>query len=340
VSFRTSSTSADQLAQPRQGDDIWTRTANGKGYHLKTISDFERDFISLVAAGANAQIVRGTYVPAARAGRCLCVADLGCGLGFTTEACLLGTPSSVQVSAVDLSGEHLEELWWRVQGAHPELLARLRTASGSATDPARFEAGSLAGVMACRWLHFLEGPALREFFHTAACWLRPPSAPGADDGGYLVATVETPYLKTMWDNGFAAVFERRLRRSPGLRPEWVRHTTTSRTGAVPPPPVLPSTGRGDGAQGKGSARDGEPAAPPQADRAVEWPGYVDIPPEYPDAGALPPRMHFLEPAVLQREAEAAGLRVLRCDFIPRPYYPKHLVWDGRESAGLLAQRLR
>jgi len=69
----------------------------------------------------------------------------------------------------------------------------------------------------------------------------------------------------------------------------------------------------------------------------EWPGLVrnvqEIDPYR--GAALPSFFHFLNPSILRREAERAGLQVLESDFFGRPEFPADIQMDGRESAFLI-----
>lgn len=136
------------------------------------------------------------------------IADLGCGVGFSTQMMLERTRElPVAVTAVDLDAKHLDALRHRLSEADT---ARLTCIAADAFDYP-FPPGSLNGVLACRWLHFLNGEQLREFFRRCFSWLAP--------GGYVAITCETPYLKTMKDT-FAGEYARRKAAGdewPGIR---------------------------------------------------------------------------------------------------------------------------
>lgn len=116
------------------------------------------------------------------------MADVGCGLGYTTQAILAATrnvPRGVAVTAVDLQPTHLSALQERVQECD---LPRLTCLAGNVTEVA-FAPGSLDGVLACRVLHFLSGEALRAFFSKCCSWLK--------QGAPFCMTCETPYIGPM-----------------------------------------------------------------------------------------------------------------------------------------------
>ena len=70
----------------------------------------------------------------------------------------------------------------------------------------------------------------------------------------------------------------------------------------------------------------------------EWPGFMDDIYQYvPQRAAdLPPIFHALDPVILCREANNAGLIVEEARFFARPEYPTDLQGDGRESVGFIA----
>ena len=97
---------------------------------------------------------------------------------FTTKQ-ILNTGATVYAN--DLSEDQLKEL----QNALPEdQRQRCILKPGSVLD-LDFPAGSLSGVLACRFFHYLTGPQLRELFQKCFTWLEP--------GGKFFMTCGSPY---------------------------------------------------------------------------------------------------------------------------------------------------
>lgn len=73
----------------------------------------------------------------------------------------------------------------------------------------------------------------------------------------------------------------------------------------------------------------------------KYPGFVaDVMDVAPERGkTLPKTIHFLDVNVFTRLAESVGLKVIECHTIARPDFPKDLQWDGRESVGLIAEKI-
>jgi SAM-dependent methyltransferase len=291
-------------------DCAWVPTENHFGYHIDTLSVAELSFIKTMIDTAKGQsspqantsgglLARSTVETEGKAPR-LRIADLGCGLGFTTE-CMLRkfrkgvafdgrldatsaeritpsvkdestSPSGVEIDviAADLDGKHLAALMSRL----PEVdKARLSTIEGDCTA-LPFPSGHLNGILACRWVHFLDGPQLRAFFRTASEWLVP--------GGVICITTESPRLGTTKAE-FLPMYEKK--KSEG----------------------------------------------------VEWPG-IRMLPTNGQYNNCPAFLHLLDPDIMIREAKLAGWEIIACDYIPRPYYPPALVFDNKESSYLLARK--
>jgi SAM-dependent methyltransferase len=288
----------------------WIQTENAFGYHIDALAFPELSFIQHMIDMAKhnqrangdrnvATSPAGGVVPAETASR-LRVADLGCGQGYTTESMLrkfrtgaafegvLGkdtvefsselrkedsiSPSGVEIDviAADLDEKHLKALEARLSDVDKR---RLTTMAGDCTA-LPFPSGHLNGILACRWVHFLDGPQLRAFFRTATEWLAP--------GGILCLTAESPRLGTTKDT---------------FLPEYEHKKA-----------------------------EGE-----------EWPGIRVLPSDY-LFKKLPPFLHLLDPSILTREATIAGLEIIDCDYLARPYYPPGLVFDNKESTFLLARK--
>jgi SAM-dependent methyltransferase len=74
-----------------------------------------------------------------------------------------------------------------------------------------------------------------------------------------------------------------------------------------------------------------------------WPGYIPDTSDYETAGysrRLPPKMHFLDVAVLTRVLTENGFSIIRCTTLNRAdTFPEHLLYNGQESVGAVAQKV-
>jgi SAM-dependent methyltransferase len=95
------------------------------------------------------------------------VLEIGCAFGFTTKILL---QDGFQVIANDLEPKHLNELELSIES--DEMKSRLTLKPGDQSE-LDFDENSLAGVLSCNVIHFLEGQQIRDLFHRAFKWLAP-----------------------------------------------------------------------------------------------------------------------------------------------------------------------
>ena len=106
------------------------------------------------------------------------VLDLAVSFGFSTNTLLA---EGFSVIANDLAEEHLNYL---LKSVRKEDHSHLILKPGNALT-LEFEEGSLGGIVALRFMHFLSGKEVRELFNKYYSWLAPQ--------GVLVITCVTPY---------------------------------------------------------------------------------------------------------------------------------------------------
>ncbi|OQV15596.1 hypothetical protein BV898_10188 [Hypsibius exemplaris] len=147
-------------SNPKNSNPHFKATLNAHGHMLDVLDEYGEAFVAFA---------RNTTKP---------VADLGVAFGFTTKEIL---KTGATVYANDLSEDMLKEL---NNSLTEEERLRCILKPGSALE-LNFEPGSLSGVLALRWFHFLTGPQIREVIHKFFTWLEP--------GGKVVITCSTPY---------------------------------------------------------------------------------------------------------------------------------------------------
>jgi len=106
------------------------------------------------------------------------VLDLAVSFGFSTKTLLA---DGFTVIANDLAEEHLDYLW---NSVCKEDQSHLILKPGNALK-LKLQDGSLGGIVALRFMHFLNGKEVRELFNKYYNWLAPH--------GVLVITCVTPY---------------------------------------------------------------------------------------------------------------------------------------------------
>lgn len=136
-------------------------TENKKGFMIQTVDQYCEDFIQQAGCAKKP------------------VADFGVAYGYTTKLLL---SQGISVIANDLSENHLDALWASVTADERR---RLRLVPGNVLD-LEFPVGSLDGILACRWIHFLTGDQLRSVLKKFASWLSP--------SGRLCITAESVHL--------------------------------------------------------------------------------------------------------------------------------------------------
>jgi SAM-dependent methyltransferase len=108
------------------------------------------------------------------------VLDLGVAFGFSSK--ILLKAGYQRVIANDLDERHLQILR---ESLSDDERSRLELKAGNALD-LEFEANSMGGIIALRWLHYLSGSDVRKILEKFFKWLSP--------GGILVVTVGTPLV--------------------------------------------------------------------------------------------------------------------------------------------------
>lgn len=144
--------------------DGFIKTLNRMGYMTTGLDRFSAAFVE--------------FAPKAP-GPCL---DAGAAYGVATLAAL---SSGARVIANDLDPRHLEILGARVPA---ESRGRLTLAPGAFPDALALAPGSLGAALACRLLHFFDGPALERAAAKLHEWLAP--------GGKAFVVCETPFIGT------------------------------------------------------------------------------------------------------------------------------------------------
>lgn len=123
--------------------------------------------------------------------------EIGAAYGVATLAAL---KKSCRVIANDMGKRHLQILWKRTPA---RFRSRLTLLPGRIPDGISLPANSIGAVLACRVLHFLDGPNLELAVRKIYKWLAPQS--------YFVMVAETPYLKNWLP--FLPVYEKRCKRN-------------------------------------------------------------------------------------------------------------------------------
>ncbi|OQV13115.1 hypothetical protein BV898_12655 [Hypsibius exemplaris] len=138
-------------------------TENKKGFMIEYLDSYCEEFIDIIKTSPKP----------------VKVADFGVAFGYTTKLLL---KAGADVIANDLSENHLDALWTSVTAQDR---THLRLLPGNVLD-LELPAGSLHGILACRWIHFLTGEELRTVLAKFFKWLVP--------GGRLCLTAESVYL--------------------------------------------------------------------------------------------------------------------------------------------------
>jgi len=150
----------DPSDDPKNHSPHFKATLNSHGHQLNILDEYGKAFVKLA---------RTSTKP---------VADLGVAFGFTTKEIL---KTGATVFANDLSEEQLKELQ---NSLTDEERQRCILRPGSALE-LEFLAGSLGGILALRWFHYLTGPEIRTLLEKFHAWLEP--------GGRVFITCGTPY---------------------------------------------------------------------------------------------------------------------------------------------------
>ena len=141
--------------------------------------------------------------------------EIGAAYGVATQVAL---KKGCYVIANDLDKRHLKILWQRTPA---RLKTHLKLLPGSFPNKIRMAPNSVGAVLACRVLHFLDGPTLEKGLKKIFGWLAP--------GGCFVMVAETPYLRN-WLS-FLPVYEKRCKKGskwPGLiKQPWKYNKTTT-----------------------------------------------------------------------------------------------------------------
>jgi len=149
------------MPEPENG---FIKTLNRMGYMTTGLDRFSKAFVE--------------FAPRAP-GPCL---DVGAAYGVATLAALA---AGARVIANDLDARHLEILSERVPH---EARERLTLAPGQFPDELDLAPRNLGAVLACRILHFFDGPALERAAAKLFDWTAP--------GGKVFIVGETPFIGT------------------------------------------------------------------------------------------------------------------------------------------------
>lgn len=146
--------------------------------------------------------------------------EIGAAYGVATITAL---KKGCQVIANDLDRRHLKILWNRTP---KRLRSSLTLLPGHLPNDLSLPPNSVGSVLACRVLHFLDGPNLQRAVRRIFRWLKP--------GGSFVVVAETPYLKN-W-GPFLPIYQKRCARGhlwPGFIKEAPRYCTNRRVRDIP-----------------------------------------------------------------------------------------------------------
>lgn len=229
------------------------KTLNKTGFMTTRLDPFSREFVQFAKKAPGPSL------------------EIGAAYGIATIPVLKkGCP----VVANDLSARHLKILKSRVP---KKLLKNLTLLPGRFPGKINLTKNSVGSILACRIMHFLDGPTIRRGLKKMHAWLKP--------GGKIFIIAGTAYVGTL--KGFIPIYEKKLK--------------------------------------AGST----------------WPGYVrDFHKQAPDLkNQAPGFLHALDVHVLSRELKRAGFTVEKAAIFSRPYYPKRIRLDGRESVGIIGKKI-
>lgn len=231
----------------------FVKTLNKTGFMTTRLDPFSRKFVEFAGKAPGPSL------------------EIGSAYGVATLPIL---KKGLPIIANDLSAHHLRILKNRVPKKFQKNLTLL---PGRFPDNIKLPKNSIGSILACRILHFLEGPILRRGLKKMFSWLKL--------GGKIFIIGETAYLGTLLK--FIPVYEKRRR------------------------------------------------------QGLIWPGHAknvffDLPPLF--TKNLPPFFHAFDIPMLERELKRAGFDVEKAHTFSRPYYPKIVRLDGRESVGIIGKK--
>ncbi|MEW6057466.1 MAG: class I SAM-dependent methyltransferase [Bdellovibrionota bacterium] len=171
-------------------------TLNQMGYMTSSLDPFSKAFVEYCKSNPSPKSAL----------------EIGAAYGIATlEALKTGRA----VVANDLDPNHLEIL--KAQAAELGLSEKLTLAPGAFPGELNFARESLSAVLACRILHFLEGPVIEEGLRRAFDWI--------EKGGKIFIVCETPYTQRF--QSFIPIYEANKKARdpwPGLVPNSFQYT--------------------------------------------------------------------------------------------------------------------
>ena len=184
-----------------EGNSGWIPTLNCMGWTSNVLDPYSQAFVDFAP-----------HAPGP-------VLDIGAAYGVATVPALR---NGAVVIANDTDKRHLELLVKHCPGRYRD---RLKLVVGAVPDRVEFEDESLGAILACRVLHFLDGPTAEHTAKQMFQWLA--------TGGKVFVVAATPYLRDL--TGFALEYERRKQRGfawPGLI-EDITEYPFARAGGIP-----------------------------------------------------------------------------------------------------------
>lgn len=236
---------------PRSKEGL-VKTLNKTGFMTTRLDPFSRKFVEFAKNSPGPSL------------------EIGSAYGIATLPIL---KKGLPVIANDLSAHHLKILKKRVPKKFQKNLTLL---AGRFPDNLKLAKNSVGSILACRIVHFLDGPTIRRGLKKMHSWLKP--------GGKIFIVGETVYVGTLQKH--APLYEKKIK------------------------------------------------------QGITWPGHVHNCHELvPDLkNIIPDFFHALDVKILKRELKRAGFIIEKSHTFGRPYFPKRIRLDGRESVGIIGRK--